>query len=194
MPPLNERVAVMVRRELAKNPTVGNDVLLEKARAIDARAVRRLSPRQFNATYRLPAVRRAKAAAASTASSSASTNGAGARSTRAADNGRATPAAAAEARSAAPSASDSSPATAVASASPPPASEPAAAIAPAAPSTSSTSTALTRPHAAEREAVRQILQLVAREALASEDRASFIRLLDSLDERAAVILGLFRRV
>jgi hypothetical protein len=45
----------------------------------------------------------------------------------------------------------------------------------------------------EREAVRQLLQLVAREALATEDRAGFVRLVDSLDERAAVIIGLLRR-
>jgi hypothetical protein len=57
----------------------------------------------------------------------------------------------------------------------------------------STSKAVARPHAAEREAVRQILQLVAREALATEDRASFVRLLERLDERAALILNVFGR-
>ena len=46
---------------------------------------------------------------------------------------------------------------------------------------------------AEREAVRAILQTVAREALGTEDRASFVRLLDSLDERSAVILSIFGR-
>ena len=59
MPPRNERIAAMVNTEIAKNRDVGNDVLLEKARAIDPR-VRRLSPRQFHATYRLPALRAAK--------------------------------------------------------------------------------------------------------------------------------------
>src|SRR5690349_17313111 len=58
----NERVAEMVRAELAKNPQIGNDVLMKQATAIDAK-VKKLSPRQFHATYRLPVVRAAKRAA-----------------------------------------------------------------------------------------------------------------------------------
>jgi hypothetical protein len=50
-----------------------------------------------------------------------------------------------------------------------------------------------RPHAAEREMVRQVLQQVAREALATEDRTAFVRLHDSLDERATLILAVFGR-
>ena len=56
MPPRNERIASMVRSELTKNPNIDNAALLEKARSIDPK-VRRLSPRQFHATYRLPALR-----------------------------------------------------------------------------------------------------------------------------------------
>lgn len=51
------RVANMVRRELDKNPQVPNDTLLEKAKSIDPALVRGLSPRQFHATFRLPALR-----------------------------------------------------------------------------------------------------------------------------------------
>ena len=80
-----------------------------------------------------------------------------------------------------------------ASASAAPASAAPASAAPASASPASSSRALARPHAAEREAVRAILQTVVREALATEDRGSFIRLLDSLDERAAMILGIFGR-
>jgi hypothetical protein len=72
----------------------------------------------------------------------------------------------------------------------PPAAAPASA-APASAAPTSSSRALARPHAAEREAVRAMLQTVAREALSTEDRASFVRLLDSLDERANVILSIF---
>jgi hypothetical protein len=41
--------------------------------------------------------------------------------------------------------------------------------------------------------VRQILHVIAREALGTEDRASFVQLLDSLDTRADAIVGMFRR-
>jgi hypothetical protein len=50
-----------------------------------------------------------------------------------------------------------------------------------------------RARSTERGAVRQVLQSMAREAMAIEDRASFIRLLDSLDERTETILGLAAR-
>jgi hypothetical protein len=43
----------MVRRELAKQPGVGNDALREKGLGVD-RSVRRRSPHQLRATYRLP--------------------------------------------------------------------------------------------------------------------------------------------
>src|SRR5262249_33105542 len=56
-----------------------------------------------------------------------------------------------------------------------------------------TSTALARPSAPEREAVRELLHGVVKEALRTDDRASFIKMLDSLDERAEVILGIFGR-
>ena len=58
----NERVAEMVRAELSKNPQIGNDVLMKQATAMDAK-IKRMSPRQFHATYRLPVVRAAKRAA-----------------------------------------------------------------------------------------------------------------------------------
>ena len=174
MPPSNERIAAMVRSELAKNPGVGNDVLLEKARSIDPK-VRRLSPRQFHATYRLPALR------------------AVAPKKPAAQKSMATAAPKPAAAKTAPPAPTQPPAPAVSA----PATSAPAVPAPAAPaptaSAASGSRALARPHAAEREAVRAILQTVAREALGTEDRASFVRLLDSLDERAAVILGIFGR-
>ncbi|AHG93077.1 hypothetical protein J421_5542 (plasmid) [Gemmatirosa kalamazoonensis] len=163
MPPRNERIAAMVRGELAKNPNVGNDALLEKARAIDPK-VRRLSPRQFHATYRLPALRAGapKKAESKPAESRRPESGA--------PDGTADAGAAAPRPSAAP-----------------------ASAAPASAAPASASKALARPHAPEREAVRAILQTVAREALGTEDRASFVRLLDSLDERAATILSIFGR-
>jgi hypothetical protein len=176
MPPSNERISAMVRSELAKNPSVGNDVLLEKARSIDPK-VRRLSPRQFHATYRLPALRAVapKKPAAQKPAATAAPKPAAAKT--------APPTPAQPAAPASPTPAPS------ASASSAPASSGPAAAAP----TASGSRALARPHAAEREAVRAILQTVAREALGTEDRGSFVRLLDSLDERAAVILGIFGR-
>jgi translation initiation factor IF-2 len=192
----------MVQRELARNVQVGNDVLLAKASEID-RGVRRLSPRQFHATYRLPALRLVNAAAGAKAAAAAAPARA---STSGAKPGAAKPGAA---KSAAKSASPDAAATRAPQPAAPAPSEPRAearaaqpkpeapshlpASQPAASHAPSSSKALARPHAAEREAVRAILQLVAREALTTEDRASFVRLLDSLDERAAVILGLFGR-
>ena len=177
MPPRNERVATMVQRELAKNPDVGNDVLLEKAVVFD-RSVKRLSPRQFHATYRLPALRSARAKERANGTAPAKSSKAQPAQQRPAVAAQSAPSSASQ-----PAAAQSSPQSAGGQSS----------ASGTHTSSSSRSTALARPHAAEREAVRQILQLVAREALASEDRASFIRLLDSLDERAAVILGVFGR-
>jgi hypothetical protein len=203
MPPRNERIATMVRNEIARNPNVGNDVLLQKARTLDP-SVRRLSPRQFHATYRLPALRSVKQA-----SKPAGAPSGGARAARSAPAAAPAPAAAttapatpsaAPSPAAAPAAASSAPATAASTAAhtaaPTAASSATSSATPAAGTSSShgrSSTALARPHAAEREAVRQILQLVAREALSTEDRTSFVKLLDSLDERAAVILGIFGR-
>jgi hypothetical protein len=180
MPPRNERIATMVRSELAKNPNVDNAALLAKARSIDPK-VRRLSPRQFHATYRLPALRsvNARPANGKPAAPKASAPSPTSRAAAAPATPPATPTASAPAAPAASPAPASNAATA-------------ASAAPAAPAASS-SKALARPHAAEREAVRSILQTVAREALGTEDRASFVRLLDSLDERAAVILSIFGR-
>jgi hypothetical protein len=175
----------MVRSELTRDPQITNDVLLKKAKAIDP-SVRRLSPRQFHATYRLPVVRGTKTAAKLP-------------SKTAAKPAPPPPKPASPAPASAPAAPATPLPTPASAASAAPAT-PATASHPAshqashpAPTHRSTSTAVGRPNAAEREAVRQILQLVAREALATEDRGSFIRLLDSLDERAAVILGIFGR-
>src|SRR5688572_8135598 len=65
----NERVAAMVRAELAKDGKVENAVLLKKARSIDPK-LRRLSSRQFHGTYRLPALREAKRALRSSSGAS----------------------------------------------------------------------------------------------------------------------------
>jgi hypothetical protein len=180
MPPRNERIATMVRSELAKNPNVDNAVLLEKARSIDPK-VRRLSPRQFHATYRLPALRATNRKTAEPSKTE---------SDRAASNR-------AEPRTAAPKTAAPTPPTPPAMPSAPAAPAPAASAsgspASASPAAASPGKSLARPHAAEREAVRAILQTVAREALGTEDRASFVRLLDSLDERANVILSIFGR-
>lgn len=172
MPPRSERVAAMVRAELARDPGVGNDVLLKKARSIDP-GVRRLSPRQFHATFRLPALRGMRSASAPPA-----------------------PAAPAKPPKAEPPAAVAAATPVAAPAATPVAAHPAAHATthPAAePARESPSTAVARPGAAQREVVRQILQTVAREALAAEDRASFVRLLDSLDQRAAMIMGLFKK-
>ena len=183
MPPRNERIAAMVRGELAKNPNVGNDALLEKARAIDPK-VRRLSPRQFHATYRLPALRAsAPKKAESKAAESRRTESGAAAST--AETGPAAPSRSPASAPAAPAAVTPSEARGAAAAP--------ASASPASASPASASRALARPHAPEREAVRAILQTLAREALGTEDRASFVRLLDSLDERAATILSIFGR-
>jgi hypothetical protein len=186
MPPRNERIATMVRSELAKNPNIDNAALLEKARAIDPK-VRRLSPRQFHATYRLPALR---------ATGAKSPRPRPAESTKAASRTAATKTAARPAAPTPPAAPAMPSAPATPSAPAAPAGSPSAALAPAVTASAaptSSSRALARPHAAEREAVRAMLQTVAREALGTEDRASFVRLLDSLDERASVVLGLFGR-
>lgn len=201
MPPRNERIAAMVRTELGRDASITNETLLKKAKAIDPK-VGRLSPRQFHATYRLPVVRASR-------STSPAPKGPASAATKSA---AAPPAAKSAASPAAQSTASSAPTTAdtqsvaptpepATSSTTPPAPTSASAPAPtptppgAHGSTSqrSTSTAVGRPHAAEREAVRQILQLIAREALSTEDRGSFVRLLDSLDERAAVILGIFGR-
>ena len=185
MPPRNERIASMVRSELAKNPNVDNAALLEKARSIDPK-VRRLSPRQFHATYRLPALRATNQRPAEPRT---------AEPNKAASKTAATKTAARPATPTPPPAPamPSAPATPVAPAAPVSAAPASASPAPASPAPASSSKALARPHAAEREAVRAILQTLAREALGTEDRASFVRLLDSLDERASVVLGLFGR-
>jgi len=180
MPPRSERIAAMVRSELTRDPQITNDVLLKKAKAIDP-SVRRLSPRQFHATYRLPVVRGTKTATTKTAPTT---------SKPAAAPAKPTPAPSPAAPST-PAPAASAPVAPAAAPTPAPAAH--AAPSPTASTHRSTSTAVARPNAAEREAVRQILQLVAREALATEDRGSFIRLLDSLDERASVILGVFGR-
>jgi hypothetical protein len=205
MPPTNERVAAMVRAAIAKNPQVDNAELRRRAADID-RAVRRLSPRQFHATYRLPALRSvavakpaAKPAAKPPAKSAPKTGPqpAGTTAAKLVTPSEKPKPLAAEPVPARP------PATATPMVTPAAAPRPDAAAAPAervpdipaaAPEHTPTRLkALARPHAAEREAVRAILQLVAREALATDDRAGFVRLLDSLDERAAVITGLFAR-
>jgi hypothetical protein len=208
---MNERVAAMVRAAIAKNPQVDNAELRRRAAEID-RAVRRLSPRQFHATYRLPALRSVTAASSTPAAQGGAARGGAARGGAKSAAKSATPPTTSTARSAsAPTARPAKPAetpAAVTSAPTPaaraeastaptettPSQAPAAPAAPAAQSLQPPpSKALARPHAAEREAVRAILQTVAREALATEDRAAFVRLLDSLDERANVILGLFGR-
>jgi hypothetical protein len=56
---MNEKVLAMVRREIGKNPAVTNEVLVNKAVAID-RSVRKLSRQQFHGTYRLTAARALK--------------------------------------------------------------------------------------------------------------------------------------
>jgi hypothetical protein len=201
MPPraaYSEQVAAMVRRELAKDPAVGNDVLREKARGL-GRGVRRLSPRQFHATYRLPALRSvASVTKSAPAANNTAKSGARNPTTGAAKSAGTTPietpavANPVPAPPAGPSAPAAPTVKSRSNGSPAPvemAPPPASAI----PTPTPSSKALARPHAAEREAVRGILQLVAREALATEDRASFVRLLDGLDERAAVILGRFGR-
>jgi hypothetical protein len=181
----NDTIAAMVRSELTKNPQIDNAALLEQAKQIDPR-VRKLSARQFHATYRLPVVRALGRAGASREAAT----GTPARP--------AVPAAPADAprprrgrppRVAAPPTETVAQATPVATTSAPvrtPARTPATTAA-------RPSTDVSRPNAAEREAVRQILHSIAREALGTEDRASFVRLLDSLDERANGIVGLFRR-
>jgi hypothetical protein len=200
MPPRNERVATMVRNELTKDVNVSNDVLVEKARAMDA-TLRKLSPRQFHATYRLPALRAvkqatpggapAKSAAKSTGNSAAKT--ATPEPTAPSPAAPATPSAAAPAkRRGRPPRSAQSPAETAPSQSSSASATPAQPSAPAQSPTRSPAAVL-RANAAEREAVRQILHSVAREALGTEDRGSFVKLLDSLDERAAVIVGMFVR-
>jgi hypothetical protein len=194
----------MVRNELTKDVNVSNDVLVEKARAMDA-TLRKLSPRQFHATYRLPALRAVKKATpggapAKTAAKSAANS--------AAKTATPEPTVASPAAAAAPSAAPSAAAPAKRRGRPPrsaqspaqaaPSQSSSASAAPAQPSAPAQSptrspAAVLRANAAEREAVRQILHSVAREALGTEDRGSFVKLLDSLDERAAVIVGMFVR-
>jgi hypothetical protein len=81
MPDVNQNVLALVRREIEKNPSVSNDVLVEIAAAID-RSVRKLSRQQFHGTYRLTAARaiasarggRRKAAGGQPASAKVKTN------------------------------------------------------------------------------------------------------------------------
>jgi hypothetical protein len=178
----------MVRAELARDGQVENATLLKKARTIDPK-LRRLTARQFHGTYRLPALREAKRALRATSgaaapapakakATSSSKPARGPRGSRRRDI--------ADVQSVPPSSEIMDAATRDSSASGKIAREPSA---PA----PSTSTAVARPRAAEREVVRQVLQSVAREALAVEDRASFIRLLDSLDQRAEMILSVAGR-
>jgi hypothetical protein len=180
----------MVRAELAKDGQVGNDVLLKKARTIDPK-LRRLTSRQFHGTYRLPALREAKraqrvaggvATPAPSKAASGSKPSNGSRSGRR-RNVRQAPAAAPAAAPASEIMDAAMRDTSVSSKIARDGSTPAP----------STSTAVARPRAAEREVVRQVLQSVAREALAVEDRAAFIRLLDSLDQRAEMILSVAGR-
>lgn len=185
----------MVRAELAKDGQVGNADLLKKARAIDPK-LRRLTSRQFHGTYRLPALREAKRAlrasgkeptpaTAKAASGSKSTNGTRRGRPRNVPETQGT-APATEVMAAAPRATTVR--RKIARDVPAPRTTEAAASAAAVPSRASA-----RPRAADREAVREVLQSVAREALAVEDRASFIRLLDSLDQRAETILSVAGR-
>jgi hypothetical protein len=53
----NPKVMAMIERELAKDPSISNEALLEKAKKIDA-SVGGLSARQFNARYPLQVKRR----------------------------------------------------------------------------------------------------------------------------------------
>ena len=53
----NPKVMAMIERELAKNPSISNEALLEKAKKIDG-SVGELSARQFNARYPLQVKRR----------------------------------------------------------------------------------------------------------------------------------------
>lgn len=160
----NERVAEMVRREMAKNPNIGNDVLMKQARAIDPK-LRRLNPRQFHATYRLPATRAAKQAA------------------------RASAPAAAPAAAPAPRAAEAPQEPRRA---PEPKAAPEKKTASAAPATSRAA-ARALSSAAERDAVREILHGIVRDSLRADDRASFLEILESLDGRASMILAIFGR-
>lgn len=58
---------------------------------------------------------------------------------------------------------------------------------------SSEPVAARRPSAGQREAVREVVVAVARDALAVHDELSFKRLLESLDERAVAILRVLGR-
>jgi hypothetical protein len=176
----NERVAAMVRAELAKDGKVENAALLKKARTIDPK-LRRLTARQFHGTYRLPALREAKRALRSTTGAAAPATAKKTSPTTRGGRRRS----AAEPQATAPT---SAPTSATTNASPPASSgqgkRATRRTSASAPASSS---------AAAREAVRQVLQTVAREAMAVEDRASFIRLLDSLDQRAEMILSVAGR-
>lgn len=177
----NERIASMVRTELAKNPQVSNHELLNRARTMDPK-LRRMSARQFHATYRLPALRAAKPSAPP-----------GRR--QKAEAPQPAPARAEPGRTEAGRTEHAPHATAKVVAHAPAESQATVSHATAshAPTGASRSTALARPNAAEREAVRLVLQSVAREALQAEERTSFVKLLDSLDERAGVVLAIFGR-
>ena len=171
----NERVAAMVRAELAKDGKVENEVLLKKARLIEPK-LRRLNSRQFHGTYRLPALREAKRALKSTTGASASAKPEKASPTTRGRRRRAV----VEPQTTAPTSESAGAGVRARSSGRKRA---------ARTSASSSSTATARPQTAARETIRQVLQSVAREAMAVEDRASFIRLLDSLEQRADTILS-----
>ncbi len=191
----NERVAAMVRAELAKDGQIGNADLLKKARAIDPK-LRRLTSRQFHGTYRLPALREAKRALRASGKAPApapAKAAAGGKSTNGTQRGRPRNVPASQGTASASEIMDAAPREATVRSkiarevTAPRSTEASASAAPA------PSRAAARPRAADREAVREVLQSVAREALAVEDRASFIRLLDSLDQRAEMILNVAGR-
>ena len=193
----NERVAAMVRAELAKDGQIGNADLLKKARAIDPK-LRRLTSRQFHGTYRLPALREAKRALRASGKAPApapapAKAAAGGKSTNGTQRGRPRNVPASQGTASASEIMDAAPREATVRSkiarevTAPRSTEASASAAPA------PTRAAARPRAADREAVREVLQSVAREALAVEDRASFIRLLDSLDQRAEMILNVAGR-
>jgi hypothetical protein len=53
----NPKVMAMIEAELAKDPSISNEALLQKAKKVD-RSVGQLSARQFNARYPLQVKRR----------------------------------------------------------------------------------------------------------------------------------------
>lgn len=77
-----DKVMQYVERELAKNPDVSNDTLLEGAKKID-KSVTELTPRQFHAKYPLQVKRRSgKSSAKKKKSSAKASRRGGAKATR----------------------------------------------------------------------------------------------------------------